>query len=108
MIDIGDNPFNEDGEIVPELDYERKGKVLQIAKAMQKSCYSLSVAWQNEEWLVVCTASIYGTLYASANSIDTFSVADHAELFRMAFSEALKDQEIARKKQTIIMPAGNA
>jgi len=36
MIDIGDNPFNEDGEIVPELGYERKGKVLQIAKGMHQ------------------------------------------------------------------------
>lgn len=110
MTDLGPNPFDDgDGtEFVPELDNERKGKVLQIARAMKDSCYQLSVAWQDEEWLVVCSAMIYGTLYQSANTIDTFSVQDHAELFRMAFANALKEQEIARDKKTIIMPHGNA
>jgi len=109
MIDLGDNPFEpNDEEFVPELDNERKGKVLQIGRAMKDSTYMLSVAWQDEEWLVVCTAKIFDVIYQSANSLDKFSVHDHAELFRMAFSNALKEQEIARFKKTFIMPEGNA
>lgn len=106
MMDLGGNPFDKKGNI--KLDNERKAKVLKIAHAMKNSCYELSVAFQDEQWLVVCTARVYGVVYQSANTIDTFSVADHADLFRMAFSDALKEQEIAREKKMIIMPAGHA
>jgi hypothetical protein len=106
MTDLGPNPFDNNGNMY--LDQERKAKVFEIAKHLKKSCYHLSVAYQDDEWLVVCSASIYGTLYQSANVIDAFSVQDHADLFRMAFSNALKQQEIAREKKTIILPPGSA
>lgn len=83
----------------PQLDPERKEKIFAIAKLLKKSCYSLSVAYQ-EEWLVVCSAIIDGTLYESANAIDAFDAKDHADIFRMAFSEALK--EVEQKNKSII------
>lgn len=106
MTDLGPNPFNNNGNMY--LDQERKAKVFEIAKHLKKSCYHLSVAYQDDEWLVVCTAMVEGVPYQSANSIDTFSAADHADLFRMAFSNALKEREIEKKKGTIILPAGHA
>jgi len=105
MNDIGENPFNDVG---PLLDPERKAKVFEIAKHLKKSCYHLSVQWQDDEWLVVCSSKIYDVVYQSANTIDTFSAKDHADLFRMAFADALKEQDIVRSKKTFIMPAGNA
>lgn len=90
------NPFKKDGTL--ELDPERKYKVLEIAKHLKKSCYELSVARQDGEWLVVCTGVIDGTVYQSANTIDAFTARDHADLFRMAFSNALKDYEKAQSK----------
>lgn len=95
MTDLGPNPFEEKP---PELDQERKYKVLQIAKHMKKSCYQLSVAIQDGQWLVVCTALIDGVPYQSANEIDAFTARDHADLFRSAFSNALKQVEAEKKK----------
>lgn len=82
----------------PQIDAERKAKVFEIAKGMKKSCYMLTVAYQDNDWLVVCNAKIGGTLYQSANTIDAFSVAQHVDLFRLAFSEALKEYEKKEKK----------
>lgn len=103
MTDLGPNPFEP-----PVLDIERKGKVFEIAKHMKKSCYHLSVAYQDDEWLVVCTAMIDGVPYQSANAIDAFEPKDHADLFRSAFSNALKEREIEKSKKTLILPPGHA
>lgn len=99
MIDLGPNPFEEKP---PELDQERKYKVLQIAKLMKKSCYQLSVALQDGQWLVVCTALIDGVPYQSANEIDAFEAPDHADLFRLAFSRALEQVEKEKKGKVIL------
>lgn len=86
----------------PQIDAERKAKVFEIAKGMKKSCYMLTVAYQDDEWLVVCNAKIGGVLYQSANTIDAFTVSQHVDLFRMAFSQALKDWEAENKQGKIL------
>ena len=82
------------------LDPERKAKVFKIAKQLKKSCFMLTIQYQDDEWLVICNAKIDGVLYQSANAIDAFSPRDHADLFRSAFSNALK--EVEAKKKSII------
>ncbi|MGB0819051.1 MAG: hypothetical protein ACPGQQ_09045 [Candidatus Puniceispirillaceae bacterium] len=88
---------------LPKLDPERKYKVLMVAKAMKKSCYHLQCVWLEdaERWALVCHANINGVPYHAANFLDDFEVNDHADLFRHAFSEALKDVEQRQKSQLI-------
>jgi hypothetical protein len=95
-----ENPFKPDGTY--NIDNERKAKVFEIAKHLKKNVYQLRIGYQDGEWLVICTALIEGTPYESANTIDAFSAKDHADLFRYAFANVLKELE-AEKKSIITL-----
>lgn len=96
----GDSPEEQ----LPRLDLERKQKVFDVAKILRSNVYKLRVIWlwDVKSWGLICTANISGTLYDCINFLDDFTPHQHADMFRAAFSDALKAVE-KEKKQLITL-----
>ncbi|MGB0817842.1 MAG: hypothetical protein ACPGQQ_02960 [Candidatus Puniceispirillaceae bacterium] len=84
-----------DEKAIPMLDPERRDKVFEVAKHLRKNTYYLTVIWLEDtlDWALNCTCMIDGLAYDAANHLDKFSAKDHADLFRMAMTDALKQHD---------------
>lgn len=84
-----------DEKTTPQLDPERREKVFEVAKHLRKNTFYLTVVWLEDSltWALNCTCMIDGIAYDAINELDKFSAKDHADLFRMAMTDALKDHD---------------
>ena len=89
----------------PDPGIERKTKAFDVARHLKANTYTLRIVWfeDEEKWGLICTAMIEDTLYDCVNFMDDFEAQEHAEMFRMAFSEALKDVQKKKKSQLITL-----
>lgn len=98
--------MTEDAQInpekIPQLDPESREKVFQVAKYLRSNTYYLTVVWLEDalSWALNCTCIIDGIAYDAINELDRFSAKDHADLFRMAMTDALKGHDEIKARIT--------
>lgn len=94
----------EPEEQLPKLDMARKQKVFEVARCLKSNTYKLRVMWLEDvkSWGLICSAMIYGQMYDCINFLDDFTEDQHADMFRGAFADALRQEEAQKRVKKLI------
>ncbi len=107
---------DDDGEKVPTIDPERLEKVFSVAKRLN-SKHQIQTVWLDDvlEWGLLTSKHVITPqgmqCFDTINFLDSFTVKQHVDMIRSAFSDVEKEQAVLTQKAnktTIIMTGGNA